>query len=131
MTSAARSIVSILALVGQRLSELARALRGQPVVRSVVSGISPRRYADGDRIECYVDAELASGNAVGWWLEFRFADGSWIVESSVQHNTERGSDAILGLPTRFAVDDEDLAAELDGASAMLVATAQRLDLTKL
>ncbi len=92
--------------------------------------MTPARYPSGDRIECYVDAELASGNAVGWWLEFREA-GSWIIESSVRLSTEAGQDELVGLPTRYAVEDTELIEEIDGAADMLIATADRIDLAAL
>jgi len=131
VTSAAASIVGALALIDQQFSELASTLGRLPGVSSTTMAISPKRYADGDRVECYVDAELQSGNGVGWWLEFRFVDGSWIIESSVKHNTEEGENEILGLPTRYAVDDDDLIDELSGASAGLVSAISKVDFAAL
>jgi hypothetical protein len=131
VTSSAASIVSALALIDERFSELASDLRQRDAVSSTSVAVSPKHYADGDRVECYVDAELRSGNGVGGWLELRFVDGSWIIESSVKHNTEKGETEILGLPTRYAVDDEELMGELSGASAGLVSAVNSLDLADL
>ncbi len=131
MTYSAASIVAALALIAQRLSELASALRQNAAVCSVTFAVAPRRYADGDRVECYVDAELVTGDAVGYWLEFRCVSGSWIIESSIRHNTEEGENELFGLPTRYAVDDEELVGELAGASAALVAAAERVDVANL
>ena len=72
-----------------------------------------------------------SGSAVGWWLEFRWEEGAWVIESSVRHNTTKGEDELLSLPTRHAVDDAELVKELGGATAMLLATADQFDLAKL
>jgi hypothetical protein len=124
-------IVSVLARVHDRLTSLASELRSKPDVRSVSVAVTPRQYPAGDRVECYVDAELASGHGLGCWLEFRSADGSWIIESSIRHNTREGEDELVGLATRYAVDDDELAAELDGASAALVDAALRVDLAGL
>jgi len=124
-------MVSALARTNQKLHDLVRRLRTQDAVVSVKSAVFPARYSSGDRIECYADAELASGNAVGWWLEFRCENGSWVIESSVRINTEAGQDELAELPTRYAVDDAELVEEIDGAADMLIATAERLDLDKL
>jgi hypothetical protein len=121
--------VSSLALINQRLVELAMNLRRQSPVRSVVTAVTPRRYPSGDRVECYADVELQSGRSVGFWLEFRHSEGSWIVESSVRRSGEDGEDELISLPTRFAVEDDELVEELDGASAALVAAAEQLDLS--
>ena len=131
MTAAAAQLISSLAVLAQRLNELSVAVKSSPAARLVRSSITPRRLADGDRVECYVDAELTSGTAVGWWLEFWFSDGSWRIESSVRYNTENGEEELIGLPTRFAVDDEELIGELDGASRALVETLGNVDLENL
>jgi hypothetical protein len=131
VTSAAAPIVGVLALIDQRFSELAVTLRQVPAVTSTAVAVSPKRYADGDRVECFVDAELRSGNGVGWWLEFRLVDGSWIIESSIRHNTQEGETELIGLPTRYAVEDEELISELSGASAGLVSSLTTLDLAAL
>lgn len=78
-------------------------------------------------MECYVDAQLGNGNTVGLWLEFRWDNGSWAIESSIRHNTDAGEDELVGLPARYAVDDDELAAELDGAARALAESAERLD----
>jgi hypothetical protein len=122
------AFVSVLALVQERLKSLASVLQRDSCVVSVKTAVGPRRYTDGDRIECYLDAELSSGNCLGWWLEFRWNEGSWLIESSVQLNTSAGQDEILGLPARFAVDDEELVTELDQASVALVETRRQIDL---
>jgi len=123
-------MLSALALIHQRLNELAAEWRRQPQVRSVVAAVTPRHYPDGDRMECYVDADLASGHSVGAWLEFRHDDGSWVIEASVRHNGDEGENELVALPSRFAVDDAELLAELDGATLALVKAAGGLDLTR-
>jgi hypothetical protein len=94
----------------------------------VTTEISPRHYTDGDRVECFVDAEMINGRAVVWWLEFRFADGNWIIESSLNRNAGSGEEQLIGLPTRFAVEDDELIAELQGAARALLATLSQIDL---
>lgn len=124
-------LVAALAGVNQRLVDLAARLREHPAVESAVTAMHPRQYQAGDRIECYVDAELRSGSAVGWWLEFGWDDDAWIIESSVRRNAAEGEDALIELPSRRALIDADLADELELAVADLVSTLDRLDLGTL
>ncbi|MGH9117574.1 MAG: hypothetical protein ACRD0A_06765 [Acidimicrobiales bacterium] len=100
-------------------------------MRTVDTGFWPRCYVDGSVVECYVDAELTSGNAVGFWLEFRYRDGEWIIESSVRRNTIHGQDELRELPTRLAVSDDEFASELDAAATMLVMSSTSLDLATI
>jgi hypothetical protein len=93
--------------------------------------MTPKRYADGDRVECYVDADLKSGHGLGCWLEFRISHGSWIIESSIKHDTEEGESELVGLPTSYASNDIELVTELAGASARLIAATRSLDIAAL
>lgn len=128
MSSSAAVVVAALADLHARLTDIAAALRVTPAVRAVSTAVMPRRYESEDRVECYVDALLHNGNTVGLWLEFRWDSGSWIVESSIRHNTDTGEDELVGLPARFAVDDDELVAELDGAARALAEAVEQLDL---
>lgn len=124
-------LVELFARVAGRLNGLAKDLRSHPAVTRVDTGFWPRCYVDGSVVECYVDAELTSGNAVGFWLEFRYRDGEWLIESSVRQNTALGQDELRELPTRFATDDEEFADELEAAVAMLVESSSSVDLATL
>jgi hypothetical protein len=123
--------VAVIALTYVRLSELARSLRDTEGVKSVETAMAARRYSSGDRIEWYVDAVVASGNSVGWWLEIRLEADTWVIEASVRHNTEFGEDELLGIETRRANGDAALIAGIDAASAQLVAAGRGLDLAAL
>ena len=127
----AADVVDLFARVANRLNDLAKELRSHPAVTHVDTGFWPRSYEDGSTVECYVDAELTSGNAVGFWLEFRYRDGEWIIESSVRQNTALGQDELRGLPTRYATDGDDFFAELESAVALLVGNSSSLDLASL
>lgn len=131
MSSSAAVVVAALASLQARLTDIATALRQTPGVRTVSTAMTPRRYESDDRVESYVDALLDNGNTVGLWLEFRWDSGSWIVESSIRHNTDVGEDELVGLPTRFAVDDVELVGELDGAGRALAEAVEKLDLGTL
>lgn len=131
MSAGARLLLSVLADLNGRLGDLAAELRQHPAVRSATASVTTRTYATGDRVECYVDADLASDRTVGCWLEFRFDEGSWIVESSIRLNGDQGEDELVGLGTRYAVDDDELVGEVRGAATALVEAARQLDLSQL
>ncbi|MGQ0743358.1 MAG: hypothetical protein ACT4OS_03270 [Acidimicrobiales bacterium] len=131
MTSTAALVVAALASLHSRLTDIATSLRQSPVVDTVSTALMPRRYESEDRVECYVDVMLSNGNTVGLWLEFRWDRESWLVESSIRHNTDVGEDELVGLPPRYAVDDNQLIAELDGAARALTEAAEQLDLEVL
>jgi len=131
MSTAAQVIVSALAELNTRFADLAAELRKDPAVLAAVGRVTPRTYNDGDRVESYVDVELVSGHAVGFWLEFRQLDGTWVVESSVRISGDKGEDELVGFRDRHAVDDESLVAELQGATSALIDAARRLDLAAL
>lgn len=131
MSSGTPKMIDVLARINKLLAEFAVKLRGHPAVLSVQQAMHPRVYNDGARVECYVDAELRTGNAFGCWLEFKWDDGEWIIESSVRRNTQEGEDELIGLPTRYAIDDDDFASELHGATTAMIEAAARLEPSSL
>lgn len=67
----AQGIISTLALVHERLRDVARDWGNRPEVTSVTTAVNHWRHMPSLTVDCYVDAELASGNAIALWLEFR------------------------------------------------------------
>lgn len=131
MTSCGAGVAAALVRLADQLADLAMNVRKLPCVTAARSGLAERRYESGNRVEGYVDVGLASGNTVGFWIEFRWENGSWLVESSLRHNTDQGEDELVGLPTRHAADEGELAAELDGAMRLLTGSIGSLDLETL
>jgi hypothetical protein len=124
-------IPAALAELKARLADLAMELRRHPPVHAATTAVTPRAYDGGDRVECYVDAELASGNGLGCWLEFWSEAGSWIIASSIRMNHDGGEDELVGLPRRYAIDDEELVAEVRGAASLLVEAVRGMDVSEL
>lgn len=131
MSSAAPSIISALARVHDRLARAAANIRKDPAVVSVATAVTPRHYEDGDRVECYVDAELASGNSVGLWLDIRRAKDSWVIESSIRHNTGAGENELVALHPRHPVTDDEFMREVQDAASALSSAAAGLPLDNL
>jgi len=75
------ALITALAAVRERMIAHSESLRSSAAVASAESRLDVREYAAGDlRIDAYVDAELADGRAVTWWLEARLEGNTWIVE---------------------------------------------------
>jgi len=126
LTSSGASLISALARIEHRFADLAATVRSQQAVESAEHVVTIRAYATGDRVECYVDGALRSGNSIGAWLEFRW-DGIWVIESSIRYDTDAGEDELVALATRTAADDERLIAELDLATDAVAAAVSKLN----
>ena len=124
-------MISALAELDARFSELAADLRKNPAVLVTSARLTPRSYTSGDRVECYVDAELTSGNTVGFWLEFGNSTGYWIIESSIRINRDEGEDELVSLANRYAVEVDELIVEARSATDAIFNAAQDLDLSAL
>jgi hypothetical protein len=97
----------------------------------VQRAIVPSQHESGDRLECYVDATLRSGNSVTVWLEFGWNGDLWVIESSIRYDTDSGQDELVGLRTRSASDDAQLIAELDRATTAALQAAKKLEVGAL
>ena len=74
---------------------------------------------EGYRIEWYAEADLESCDVLSLALEVAWHPSEWVVDSSYRLQTERGEIVLVELPTRFAVDPDDLIAELTSQVEML------------
>jgi hypothetical protein len=87
-------------------------VQSYPEVLHVQHALGLRSYQTGPVVEAYVDAELASGNAVGWWLEIHWDKARWLIESSIRLDHEGGEDTITAFPPRKAVTLTELLDQL-------------------
>jgi hypothetical protein len=92
-----QSVNTVLLAIAE-LAQLRRAfrdsLRSEENVVTITEGLDFRIYDSGPVMECYVDAELKSGLAVGWWLEVTWSMSEFTLLSSVAVNDENGQDVI-------------------------------------
>jgi hypothetical protein len=124
--------VSWLSECRAQLEDRARRLSGDASVRSVTTTVESRTVNDGHpRLDLYLDAELASGNAIAWLLNCIWRDGTWEIDSEVVHQTSNGQDELIALPNRYAVDDEKFMLEVNHALRALVTTIEGLDLSTI
>lgn len=82
--------ITAIARLKETFAELARSLRLQAGVKSVVQWLDIPLLGDGYRIELYTDAEMSDGRALGWRLEVAWSGQNWIVEGGVTINDATG-----------------------------------------
>jgi hypothetical protein len=118
-----RNVFSLLGDVSSTLREHSVKLRGRPSVTRVerqcemVGGAQPS-------VEWYVDAELASTDALSWRLLLYWSGDTWVIEAETRRIRAGGSAVEAEFPARVAADD-DLAENLRAAAEELVTTMPR------
>jgi len=115
----ASQVVGALGEVSDGFRELAIWLRRREFVTSAVHPVWVSATGK-TRVEWFADAELSDGRAVSFAMELRLEGDEWIIEPAIRVNDESGQDDLLELASRFAVGDEDLLAELKGATSQLL-----------
>jgi hypothetical protein len=58
-------------------------------------------------------------------LELISANGEWLIESSVRGGGRDRDDVVLEFPDRLAITDQEMLAELDGATRMIAESRTR------
>ena len=126
------SVLRTLTVVAERLTELAAWLRGTPGVvavrrscwmnseEQVEDGAVRVGHGDGYRIEWFVEADLDSGEGLSFGLDVAWHGAEWVIEASARSQTVRGEELLLELPTRYAIDAEDLKSELISQVEMML-----------
>ena len=124
-------VLSGLTDVDLTFAEIARWLRQQPGIRRSYHSVHmSRRRPDDDTpaafvIEFYVAAVHESECGMDFILEMTCADGEWLIESSVRGGGRDRDDIVLAFPDRVAITDQELLAELDGATRMIAESRTR------
>jgi hypothetical protein len=78
------------------LDNLAARLRSVPQAREVMVSFAPREYRSGLTLEAYVEAEMANGSALLWWLEMR-AEEDFAIEAAIALTDEQGQRTLENL----------------------------------
>jgi hypothetical protein len=71
-----------------------------------------RVYVGGACVECFVEAELETGNFVCWWIDIREVDTDWVVEPSLFIQHGGGQDALTELPRHSIPSDAEFCSVL-------------------
>jgi len=102
------------------LIDLSEVVRLSPEVTAVVRGLDFRGYQTGTVIEGYVDAELTSGKAICGWLEVRWTEEHWIIETRVLVNDATGQRTYKEFAERAPQTLDDFLVQLNDATSNLV-----------
>ena len=127
---AADAILSGLADVTERLSNLAGRLRTAPGVTAATPGLDVRHVSANIWVDAYVEAELISGNTVVWWTTAHSVGQRWNVASEIRRQTDVGQDLLTGLDSVLVTTGELPHALLHAVEA-IAAKAGELDFEAL
>lgn len=83
-----------------------------------------RRYDNGLVIDAYVDIGTVDGNTMAWLLEIVWDAPRWIVKSRVTTNRAEYEEVLTRYPDRGATSLEQLIAELETATDILIEAAE-------
>lgn len=120
----APAIIAGLEAASSQLADLARWLGNQRGFHSLVKPMWITRDPNvtveaGPMIEWYVDAEYGSDRAISFALELVRGESEWIITSCVTSMEGDRQELLLEMPTRFAVEDDELVGELCSAARQL------------
>jgi hypothetical protein len=108
----------------EALVTLAVDFRSRAGVAQVIRGCDLRKYQTGPVLEAYVDVETQSSKAFSWWLEVRWDQEQWIIESSIRESHQNGQDMLIEFPDRVATSLDDLVKSLRHATNDLMTSAK-------
>lgn len=123
----ASQLLDEVCLMNAAFITLAVDFRSRPEVARVRRGCDLRKYTTGAVLEAYVDVETHKAHAFSWWLEMRWDQHQWLIESSVRQGHQDGQDVHIEFPDRVAESLDDLIQHLRHATHDLLASAKDFD----
>jgi hypothetical protein len=120
-------ILEALATCNSIFTELAAKVRNQANVTRVIHNLECRQYQSEFCIEGYVDAELHDGNAVAWYLEVRWNDEVWVIESRILVNDPQGQYTLKQFPDKIIKTLDEFAEEILKTALDLSNTLDSMD----
>ena len=105
--SSASRVIGVFADFCENMNEFSRRLSSQHQNRAVHTGADIRKYAQGWRLEKYIEMPIddVAGKVAAWWVELGQEDDKWAVSSSVSVSN---TDIYMDLPVLHASDAEEL-----------------------
>ena len=117
---AAARVMTLLASSSERVGQLALTISRLPNVVRVSHRFEFRAYRSGPCLEAFVDAELASGCARSMWLEVKWSQTAWSLESSLLAVGADGrQEVVREFPSVNIVSLEEFEERLSRAIALL------------
>ena len=103
-----------------KFSRLAMNFQDHPEVEKSSSNVEFCKYQTGTIIEGYVDLELKNDKSLCWWLEVRWNDLNWFVESSIILNDFEGQNVIYKFEEKFSTTFDSFLIQLSESIEQLI-----------
>jgi hypothetical protein len=105
-----------------RIMKFTHQIRSQPMVKQATDRFEIRNFQTGNLLVEYIDAELANGNAINWWLEINWDGQQWGIESHVgiNRNGGQGQEIIRYLQEKKPDSLEILIRDLESTTTELI-----------
>ena len=114
-----RDFLLAMAAVTDMVRVIRQELRARVEVSGVNSAIEFVEVADRVALEVFVEAELANGDAVVWWLDAQPRNDEWTVEAEIRTQTRRGQDLLKSVHKATGIRPEDLSRAIADCSEKL------------
>jgi hypothetical protein len=124
----ALKLLHSIALSNEMLITLSQSLRARPDVIQVLHSLEARNHQSGAALEGYVDAELANGKAICWWLDASWQGEHWAIETSILVNDDQGQHKLKDFKDRAPKTLDDFVVQLEEATFELTAAIDSIDL---
>ena len=122
-------VLECIAACNEELMALSRWLESVPGIKGVTRALEFRAYKSGTMLEAYVEAELAEGKALCWWLDVSWNDQHWRIEPSVLVNDTQGQRVLRDFLEKTPRTVDDFIDQLKEATSDLAAYARSMDLS--
>ncbi len=120
------AVLTSIANASEAMILFSRTLEIDPSVEQILRVVDVRNYVSGSMVEMFVDAELACGVGIVFWIDISWRE-DWRIEPSVRLSVSGGDEAV-SLGVRVAVGEQAMAMELDRAVQDLVEARKAVDL---
>jgi hypothetical protein len=119
-----------IAVINERLIDLAFKFRARPGMKGANHGFDIRRTEAGCLVNAFVEAEIDESRSYCWWLEIRFDANGWAIETSILKDQSVGQDIVLAFPQATGETFKEFLEALETSSHDLVESATAFDFSR-
>lgn len=120
----ASRLLTQIAGVNESFISLYLMLRSKPGVSGVTHGFEIRPCGAETLIEIFVEAETKNDQAYCWWLEVRFMDREWKIETSLLNTHEGKQSTIKRFTERSGTALDEFLMRVQDSSREIMSSAQ-------
>jgi hypothetical protein len=107
--------------ITRTLREHAIAMERKPGVISAQTRLEVVNYESGPMIEGFVETEMSDGTSVCWCLDVKWTQDSFLIEATLDRNSDVGSETLRRLPERVVQNTGELPNALAETTRTLLA----------